>query len=358
MNIPYVEAVSSEYAIRAKRLMDEKTKPIGALGYVEEVACQLAAIQQTIFPSVDTGIAIVFVADHGVAEEGVSAYPTVVTKQMAENFAHGGAAMNIITKSVGLELEIVDVGINSSDIHFDGVLNRRIRQGTRNIAIEPALTIEECSTAFQVGVERINNAANNGFRCIVLGEMGIGNSTSAAALISSLCHKQPKQTVGPGTGVFGPALENKVSVVKKALNRACNEDLWSILANLGGLEICALAGAMVAGAAKRIPIIVDGLIASSAALWACRLEPKVRDYLFFGHQSPEPGHAIALQELNATPLLRLDMRLGEGTGAALAYPILLAATRILTQMASFKSAGVSRSDLMDEVQYTANGIPE
>jgi nicotinate-nucleotide--dimethylbenzimidazole phosphoribosyltransferase len=282
--------------------------------------------------------------DHGVAEEGVSAFPQAVTGQMLLNFARGGAAINAIARSVGAELMVVNVGTIASTPN--GVRERVIAQGTRNIAIGPAMSLEESARAFEVGVTLANELAEAGFTIVALGEMGIANTTSAAALAHVFTQADIKDVVGRGTGVNDAQLERKREVVWRALqvNRPEASKPHETLAALGGFEIAALAGLTVGAASRRMAIVLDGFIASTAALVASKLCPQVGGYLFGSHCSSEPGHRAVLRELDLTELFDLGMRLGEGTGAALSLPWFNAAVAVLTQMATFASAGVSNRD--------------
>lgn len=335
-------SASSTHYARARAAIDRKTKPLGSLGALEEVCCRLAAIQRRRRPAVEAGRVLLFAADHGVAEEGVSAFPQVVTRQMVETFATGGAAINVIARSVGLSVEIVDVGVAGEPVRHSNVICRRVRSSTRNLVRVAAMTEAECLSAARVGTERAEQAYRDGMHCIVLAEMGIGNSTSAAALVGTLLQRGARETVGRGTGVSGAVLARKRRVVTRAIARVRSHEPFRCLCELGGLEIAALVGAAVQGARRGLVLLADGVISSAAALVAVRLFPETNDYLFFGHKSPEPGHSLILRSCGQAPLLDLGLRLGEGSGAALAFPLLRSAARVLNEMASFSSARVSR----------------
>lgn len=326
---------------RARYEMDQKVKPPGSLGRLEPLAIRLAAHLKTLEPRVERGRVLIFAADHGVSREGVSAYPREVTAQMVKTFSSGGAAITVLARTLGLEVEVIDVGVDADLPEMPGVVSAKVRRGSRNFLAEPAMTSEELESALEVGRAAVDRAA--GADTIALGEMGIGNTTAAAALLSALTGAPPEETVGRGTGVDGERLAHKRAVVEKAL-RLHERDLKvprTALAAVGGLEIAALAGAAIEASCRKKLVLVDGFISTVAALAAVRLDPFIRPALFFAHRSAEAGHGRALDALEAEPLLDLGMRLGEGTGSALAFPILKAAAAILREMATFSQAGVS-----------------
>jgi nicotinate-nucleotide--dimethylbenzimidazole phosphoribosyltransferase len=286
---------------------------------------------------------IVFAGDHGVAAEGVSAYPAAVTAQMMRNFATGGAAVCVLARASGAEVEVVDVGVDADLGGLAGVIHAKVRRGTRNFLHDAAMTPDEVEAALEAGRAAVRRAATGWADAIGLGEMGIGNTTSAAALLSALTGAPPSQTVGAGTGISGETLEHKRRVVERALfrHRDLLGDPLGALGAVGGLEIAALAGAALEARQAGIAVVVDGFISTVAVLVATRIDPSVASHLFFAHRSPERGHGLALEALGARPLLDLEMRLGEGSGAAMALPILRAAGRIMREMATFSGAGVS-----------------
>ena len=336
-----LEPVSEAHRAQAQALMDLKTKPLGSLGRLEELAAQLCAIQRRVPPETGRKRILLFAGDHGIVAEGTSAYPQAVTAQMIANFARGGAAVNVLARQMEAELEVVDVGVA---VTVSGpTLDRNVRRGTRNFAQEPALTSEEALSAVAAGRERATAAAEAGIHILALGEMGIGNTASASALLSLLLGAPPEETVGRGTGLNDAQLMHKRAVISRAvaLHHAAVGSPWEILCAVGGLEIAALVGAILGAASLRIPIVIDGFICTAAALTAARLAPLSREAMIFAHRSAEPGHLLALRSLEAQPLLDLSMRLGEGSGAALALPLLEASARILREMASFEEAGVS-----------------
>jgi nicotinate-nucleotide--dimethylbenzimidazole phosphoribosyltransferase len=326
--------------------VDSKTKPLGALGRIESLAVQLACLQDTLTPHVERARALVFAADHGVADEGVSAYPKAVTREMMRNFAAGGAAICVFARSVGAELEVIDVGVDADMSDVTGIVHASVRRGTRNFRHEPAMTADECAAAMRVGRDAAQRAIDAGMHAVLLGEMGIGNTTSAAALTSAITGAEPALTVGRGTGIEYTRLQHKVRVVSEtlALHVAASLSTERMLAAIGGLEIAAMCGAALHAAQHGIVVIVDGYIATAAVLVAYRIDAGARRAFVFAHRGAEPGHAVALAALNAEPLLALELRLGEGSGAALALPLVRAAARMMTEMATFADAGVSGAD--------------
>ncbi|MDR5899716.1 nicotinate-nucleotide--dimethylbenzimidazole phosphoribosyltransferase [Halomonas vilamensis] len=340
--VDHIQSVDFNVGEKTRAYLDTLTKPPGSLGELEALAIQLSAITGMAKPNVSPPHIVVFAADHGVASEGVSAFPQEVTAQMVANFASGGAAINVFARQIGAEVEIVDVGV-ASTLTLPGVTLAKVRASTANMVVEDAMHAEEALAAIEQGVAAVERAKKAGANCIIVGEMGIANTTASSAMLAAFTGVPVAQVVGAGTGINSAQLAHKVAVIERALRaRQANADEpLDVLAKLGGLEIAAMTGAYLAAAAHRTPAIVDGFIATVAALTACRLCPLVRDYLIFGHRSHEPGHATALEALDAKPLLSLGMRLGEGSGAALAFPLLQAAAAMLSEMASFADAGVS-----------------
>lgn len=333
----------------AQDAIDNKTKPPGSLGQLESVAVQLATIQKTLKPVVDPARVIVFGADHGVTEEGVSAFPAEVTVQMMANFAAGGAAVCVLSKSANASLEVIDVGVNGDLSAFSAIVQQKVTTGTANLAKGAAMTHEQLDSALQVGREAIVRAADQGVQCVGLGEMGIGNTTSAAILTGLLCAQNADaaaDVTGRGTGLSDEQMPVKQRVVAEAMQRleSISDDPMECLRQAGGLEIAAIVGAMLEAPAHSMVVIVDGFIVTSGALVACRIRPAVRDNLLFAHRSAEIGHALALDTLNAEPLLQLGMRLGEGSAAAMAIPLVRGAAAIMSDMASFAEAGVSTGE--------------
>lgn len=330
----------------ARRRLDELTKPRGSLGFLEEIAVRLAGIARDPMPAIGRKTVILMAGDHGVVEEGVSAYPQEVTRQMLLNFARGGAGINVIARHAGAEIVVVDLGVCGAVAHAS-ILNRKIRAGTRNIARGPAMSREEALAAMETGIEiarrEIGRSGPLGLPLLATGEMGIGNTTSASAILAAFTGFPVERLVGPGTGLDEEGIGQKVRVIRRALeiNRPDPRDALEVLAGLGGLEIAGLAGCVLAAAAARVPILLDGFISGAAGLVAARLAPGCLEYVFASHLSAEPGHRVMLEMMGLRPLLALDLRLGEGTGAVLAMPLIEAAAKIMREMATFAEAGVS-----------------
>jgi nicotinate-nucleotide--dimethylbenzimidazole phosphoribosyltransferase len=340
-----VEPLTTDLVTALQHKIDQKTKPMGALGKLERLALRIGQIQNTLKPSLNNPTVIVFVGDHGITVEGVSAYPQEVTQQMVLNFLAGGAAINVFARQHNLKLYVVDAGVNGKLPEHPQLLDRKVAPGTRNFRHEPAMTAEQCEQAIARGAEIIQQRRDSDCNAIILGEMGIGNTSSATVLLSLLGNIPIEECVGRGAGLDDVGLTNKKQVLSKAIRfHAIETDPFTALTTFGGLEIAMMCGAFLQAATERMIILVDGFIASSALLVATRMYPAVLDYCIFGHLSEEPGHRKILKLLNADPLLHLDMRLGEGTGATLAYSLVESAVRFLNEMASFESAGVSTRD--------------
>jgi nicotinate-nucleotide--dimethylbenzimidazole phosphoribosyltransferase len=339
-DIADVDHVTAE---ATQRLLDGKTKPRRSLGRLEDLACQIASIQRNPRPSLPTKAIVVMAGDHGVAEERVSAYPSEVTWQMLLNFARGGAAINVLARQAGARLVVVDMGVNGPVETIPGVLSCRVAQGTRNFAQGPAMTVEQARAALERGITIAEELASSGVDLIGIGEMGIGNTTAATALVGAFTASLVEEITGRGTGIDDAALAHKVAVIKKAIevNRPSCKTPEEILACLGGFEIAGLAGVVLGAAARNVPVVLDGFIASTAALVAARLEPYAAKYVIASHRSVEVGHKAVLAALGSRPLFDLEMRLGEGTGAALAMNLVEAAIHIVHEMATFDSAGVT-----------------
>lgn len=341
-----VQPASEHWRRKGACRLDRLTKPPGSLGRLEEIALRCCAIQETLELTTLPRRLIVCAADHGVVAEGVSAYPKAVTAQMVANFLSGGAAINALAAAAEADVWIVDVGVDGP-IAAGGpharLLPRRIRNGTRNMLEEPAMSAAELLAALRVGLDLSAQAAAEGIRLVGLGEMGIGNTTSASAVTAAVTGREAALVTGRGTGVNDDTFTRKVSVVERAIarHRCAPGAPLDVLRSVGGLEIATLCGLCLGAAGHRMAIVADGFVATSAALVAADLAPSVTDYLFAGHLSPEPGHAVQLEHLGLSPLLSLSMRLGEGTGAALAMPVIGAAALAFTSMATFESAGVS-----------------
>lgn len=328
-------------AVRERQL--QLTKPIGALGVLEGLSLRLTAMTGQMTLSFPRKSVVVMAADHGVAAEGVSAYPAEVTQQMVVNMANGGAAVNVLARQAGATVTIVDIGVAADLPKHAHIHSYKVAYGTRNMAVGPALTLQEVVDAITVGMNVASQEIAQGVDLIAVGEMGIGNTTAAAAITAVILGLPVASVTGRGTGIDDERLADKVRVIEQAiaLNKPDARDALDVLRCVGGLEIAGMAGVILGAAAGRVPILVDGFIASVAALVASELAFQVRPYLIAGHKSVEQGHMAILHRLGLRPLLDLEMRLGEGTGAVLAFHIVEAAARILNEMATFAEAGVS-----------------
>jgi nicotinate-nucleotide--dimethylbenzimidazole phosphoribosyltransferase len=323
--------------------INHKTKPLGALGRLEKIAAQICLIQQTTSPVLQSPTLVIFAADHGIAQEGVSPYSQDVTHQMVRNYLQGGAAVNVFARQNGLDLLVVDAGVNHDFGQITGLINAKIGFGTRSYLHEPAMSINQCSKAIEQGAEIVASLAHKGSNVVGFGEMGIGNTSSSAIIMSLLTDFPLEQCTGRGAGLDDEGLERKRKLLAEGMRRHHSARTpLEFLTTFGGFEIAMMVGAYLEAAAHRMVILVDGFIASAAFLVASELHPAITSYAIFSHQSDEQGHQRLLQHLGAEPLLKLDMRLGEGTGVALAYPLVQAAVNFMNEMASFESAGVSQ----------------
>ncbi len=344
-NAPIIPNIENN-ALRQQleQIIDQKTKPIGALGRLETLALQLGMIQGTIMPKIEQPQIRVFAADHGLTKHGTSAYPSAVTAQMVYNFLQGGAAINVLARQHDIELKVVDAGVdtdfgNSPFKDHPQLLDYKIRHGSRDALTEAAMTEVECLAALESGMNVVKNMAGN---LLIVGEMGIGNTSAASLLLARLGDLSIADCIGRGTGLDDAGLQHKANILTQILERHSEVQApFDVLAALGGLEIAMMAGALIQASSERRILLIDGFIASSALLVAERLAPGVAQYAIFAHHSVEPGHAHLLKLLNAKPLLDMGMRLGEGSGAALAYPLLQSACAIINEMASFSDAGIS-----------------
>jgi len=342
-----IEPPSEQWRQRARQRLDTLTKPLGSLGRLEDIAAQLVAIRGERLSDAVSKVVYVFAADHGVTEEGVSAYPREVTRQMVLNFLSEGAAINVLARKHHAALHVVDVGVDASFDSIPGLLHHKVRRGTRNMLHEPAMSGEEVEKALSIGYQLGSEAAAAGHTIIAIGEMGIGNTTAASAVTCALTGVPAAHATGRGTGVETQALANKVRVVESAVAKHCRAAAAShpmeILRCIGGLEIAAMAGMLLAGARHHLVVVLDGFISTASAALAVGLVPDALGYLIAGHCSEEPGHKLLLDHLHLTPVLSLGMRLGEGTGAVLAMPVIESAIALYHQMATFTSAGVSEA---------------
>lgn len=335
---------SRDWQTFAKAKLDSLTKPAGSLGRLEEIAAKIVCIREEERPSCANKAVYVFAADHGVTEEGISAYPKAVTQQMVRNFLANGAAINVLARCAGAEVIVVDVGVDADFDSHPSLVDKKIRRGTRNMAIGPAMTESEMGAAIGVGRTLAQQARIQNRDLIAVGEMGIGNTTAAAAITAALSGKPVAEVTGSGTGVSPQALIHKRQIIERTLSVNSidkNSSPPDVLRKVGGLEIAAMAGMVLEASEQRIPVVIDGFISTAAAALAYAVEPKVKDFLFAGHVSEEAGHRVLLGYIGLEPILNLAMRLGEGTGAVLAMMVIEAAVSMFNEMATFSSAGVS-----------------
>ncbi|MEW6102513.1 MAG: nicotinate-nucleotide--dimethylbenzimidazole phosphoribosyltransferase [bacterium] len=346
-NITEIDKSLSE---KTQERLDFLTKPQGSLGRLEEFAKAIVLITGNENPSLKNKVIFTMAGDHGVAEEGVSAYPKEVTPQMVYNFIKGGAGINVLANHIGAEVVVVDMGVaeklKTENLKLKTFVDKKINYGTKNIAKGPAMTRDEAISAICAGISVFEDRLKDGIDITGTGDMGIANTTPSSAIAASITGKPIEDVVGRGTGINDEMLENKIRVVERAIsiNKPNPDDGIDVLAKIGGFEIGGLAGIILASSSHKIPVVIDGFISTAACLIAYKISPKIKDYIFASHCSQEKGHRITLDYLCKKPILDLDMRLGEGTGAALAINIIDAGCKILTQMATFSSAGVSREN--------------
>jgi nicotinate-nucleotide--dimethylbenzimidazole phosphoribosyltransferase len=337
---------SDEAMAAARQRQNILTKPQGSLGRLEELSIRVAGMTGTVMPPLARKAVIVMAGDHGVAAEGVSAFPQAVTVQMVANFLAGGAGINVLARHVGARVVIVDIGVAGDIAPAEGLLDRKMARGTANIAQGPAMTREQAAQAIMIGVEVVREEYARGLDMVATGDMGIANTTPSSAVVAAITGRPPADVTGRGTGIDDSAWAHKVSVIERSLavNQPDGSDGLDVLAKVGGLEIGGLAGVVLGAAASRIPVVVDGFISTAGALIATEICPAARHYVIAAHRSVEVGHQAALDRIGTRPLLDLGMRLGEGTGAALAMNIVEGAGKVLAEMATFESAGVSNRD--------------
>jgi len=323
--------------------LDDLTKPQGSLGRLEDIAMQFALATATVIPRPGKCRIYCFAGDHGVADEGVSAFPKTVTPQMVLNMLAGGAAINVFSRHAGADLKVVDMGVDADFNDAPNLLKHKVARGTANMANGPAMTKVQTIQALETGIKLAAHAAKEGISLLGTGEMGIANTTPATALFAAYLGLKPATITGRGTGVDDTRLQHKIRVIEKALaiNQSSLTDPLTTLAALGGFEIAGIAGLILGGAAHRVPVVVDGFISTAGALAAIKLHPAAADYIFFSHMSEEAGHRVVMNAIGIKPILDLNMRLGEGTGGALAMTIIQAALKMINEMATFSSAHVS-----------------
>ena len=341
--IDRIQPTDPRLLAQAQARLDRLTKPIGSLGRLEELAARYVMITGEMKPKVPHGAVFTFAADHGVAVEGVSAYPSAVTPQMVLNFLRGGAGVNVLARHVGIDVRVVDIGVAFNFEAVPRLIHKKVMLGTKNLMVESAMSPAQAEQALTVGMELATEAAQEGIGLIGTGEMGIGNTTASSAIAAVMTGRPVSEVTGRGTGIDDVSHAHKIDVIQRALNthRLDATDAMEVLAKVGGLEIGGLAGLILGAAAARIPVVLDGFIAGAAALIAVGLQPYCKDYLIASHQSVERGHQAILDHLGLKPLFDLDLRLGEGTGACLGMSLVFAAIKILTEMATFDEAGVS-----------------
>lgn len=341
--IDKIEPLDQDSMQAVRRRQNVLTKPRGSLGRLEEIAVHMAGIVGQPLPQIQEKLIVVMAGDHGVVAEGVSAYPQEVTPQMVLNFLNGGAAINVLARHIGARVVVVDMGVAGEIRDHPGLIVKKFARGTKNIANGPAMTRAQAEDAILSGAQVVGEEIAKGLDILATGDMGIGNTTPSAAIAAALIQCAPEEIVGRGTGIDDLGLQRKISAVKQALavNQPDPDDALDVISKVGGFEIAGLTGAVLAAAAHRRPVVVDGFISTAAAMIAVRLHPQVRDYMFAGHCSQELGHRRMMDWLGLEPLLDLNMRLGEGTGAALAISIVEAACKILAEMATFEEAGVA-----------------
>ncbi|HEY3343528.1 MAG TPA: nicotinate-nucleotide--dimethylbenzimidazole phosphoribosyltransferase [Anaerolineaceae bacterium] len=346
LQIPSIPLPDETAAAAARARQDQLTKPAGSLGRLEELSIQLAAATGQARPSVARKAVIVMAGDHGVVVEGVSAYPAEVTPEMVLNFVAGGAAINVLSRQAGARVIVVDVGVAADMEPNPAIVSAKVRHGTRNMAVEPAMTRAEVEQAIQVGMDVVRREIEAGLDLVATGDMGIGNTTPSSAITAVFTGLSPRLVTGRGTGLDDEGLSRKAAIIEKALaaNRPDPADALDVLAKVGGLEIAGLVGVILGAAERRVPVMIDGFISGAAALIAAELAPGVKPYLIAAHQSVEIGHRAILERLGLRPLLTLDLCLGEGTGAALAFHLAEAAVRTLNEMATFDQAGVATKE--------------
>jgi len=335
--------VRSEFTEKAQKRLDSLTKPQGSLGRLEEFARRLVAITESTMPVLDKKVIFTFAGDHGVVDEGVSAYPGEVTKQMVFNFLRGGAGINVLARHAGAEVVVIDIGVKGEIGEVAGLVSNKVVSGTGNIRKGHAMTKHDAARCIEVGIKLAADYAIKGYKLFGTGEMGIGNTTPSSAIAAVVTGRPVSEVTGKGTGIGNEVWKNKIKVIEDAisLNKPDTSDPLDVLSKIGGAEIGGIAGLILGAAAHRVPVVIDGFISTAGALIAYCLEPKTKDYMFAAHNSVEIGHKAMLDKMGLHPILDLNLRLGEGTGAALAMLIIEAGLKIYKEMATFVEAGVS-----------------
>jgi nicotinate-nucleotide--dimethylbenzimidazole phosphoribosyltransferase len=343
IQIPAIPTPNETNAEQARHRQNQLTKPTGSLGRLEDLSVQIASIQGTIKPDVSRKVVVVMAGDHGVTCEGVSAYPSDVTPQMVQNFLHGGAAINVLARQAGARVCVVDMGVAVDFPPNCGVIDCKVDYGTMNMAAGPAMTRQQAEQSLTRGMEIARQEIDRGADLIATGDMGIGNTTPSSAMAAIFTGMPVSQVTGRGTGIDDKGLSVKVAIIEKAIqvNKPDKDDPVDVLAKVGGFEIGGLAGLIIGSASRGVPVVVDGFISTAAALLAFEIAPEVRPYLIAAHRSVEIGQRAMLEKIGIEPLMDFNMRLGEGTGAALAFHVIEASVRILNEMSTFEDAGVS-----------------
>ncbi|MGB9710484.1 MAG: nicotinate-nucleotide--dimethylbenzimidazole phosphoribosyltransferase [Thermodesulfovibrio sp.] len=340
-----IEPVKKDFIDIAWKRLNSLTKPQGSLGRLEEIAARLVGIYEDPMPEIKKKAVLVFASDHGVTEEGVSAYPKEVTAQMVFNMLRGGAGINVLARHAGADVVVVDIGVDYDFGECKGLISKKVVKGAGNITKAPALSGSDAIKCIEIGIELVKEYHQKGYNLFAAGEMGIGNTTPSSAVVSVLTHSQVEEVTGKGTGIDEETFKRKIEVIKRAIkiNKPNPSDPVDVLAKVGGPEIGAIAGVVLGCASLKIPVVIDGFISTAGALIAYCINPVVRDYIFASHNSVERGHKIALEFMGLKPLLDLNLRLGEGTGAAIVMTIIEAGLKIYKEMATFDEAGVSKS---------------
>lgn len=338
-----INSINGKFIEQAQQRLDNLTKPQGSLGRLEEFAKKLIAITENPMPELDKKAIFTFAGDHGVAEEGVSAFPKEVTRQMVFNFLNGGAGINVLARHAGTEVVVIDIGVDYEFENTKNLISKKIVRGTKNMRKGPAMTKDEAIKCINAGLELANEYAGRGYKIFGTGDMGIANTTPSSAIAAVFTGKPVEAVTGRGTGITDTSWKNKVQVIKDAIfiNKPDHSDPVDVLSKVGGAEIGGIAGLVLGAAANRIPVVIDGFISTAGALIAYAIEPKTRDYMFAAHNSQEIGHKAMLEKIGLKPILDLDLRLGEGTGAALAIMIIEAGLKIYKEMATFEEAAVA-----------------
>ncbi len=336
-------AVNNALAGEAQKRLDNLTKPVGSLGRLEEFARRIVAISGNIMPVLDKKVVFTFAGDHGIADEGVSAYPKEVTPQMVLNFLRGGAGINVLARHAGAEVVVIDIGVAYDFNGTPGLISKKVVRGTANMRKGPAMTRTQAEECLQVGIDLAREYAKKGYRIFATGDMGIGNTTPSSAIAAVMTGLSVADVTGRGTGISDESLKNKIKVIEECIakNRPDPKDAIDVLAKVGGAEIGGIAGLILGAASERIPVIVDGFISTAGAMIAYGIEPKTADYMFAGHSSVEIGQKAMFGKMGLAPILDFNLRLGEGTGAALAMTMIDAGVKIYREMATFGEAGVS-----------------